>query len=93
MRVTMNFLIAAFALAGCGLSPAEAVVVARRDIETLPAEIRPYVRYLSLGELAPEARGDAARVLSGHVNGLSCDESMIEGDAPKMAIGFKGDKP
>lgn len=73
----MNILIAAFAFAGCGMSPAEGVASARKDVESLPAAVRPYIRYLSLGEMPEDAVADMAKILSGHVNALSTTQGIV----------------
>lgn len=72
----MNVLIAAIALTSCGMTP-EGTAAARRDAESFPDDLRPYIRYLSLEEIQPKGRELAAQVLSGHVNSLSRESEIV----------------
>ena len=59
-------------------TPADSVVLAAQDIKTLPAAIRPYIRYLSLHNVQSKSqRAHDARVLSGHLNHLHRQVDII----------------
>lgn len=72
----MNILIAALALASAGMTPAECVAVASKDLATIPPTVQPYIRYLTLGEFDRADRVEKAKVLSGHVNHLSTEQDL-----------------
>lgn len=53
------------------LTPADAVLQAWADVQTLPPEVQEYTRYLTCFNEPEKDRPVTARVLNGHVNGLS----------------------
>ncbi|MBV9121872.1 MAG: hypothetical protein JO112_00765, partial [Planctomycetes bacterium] len=59
------------------LSPADAVAAAWKDAQTLPEGIQPLTRYLSLYNIPPQERADAAKVLSFHANSLSREPDIV----------------
>jgi len=58
-------------------APADAVAAAWYDVRTLPPELRPRTRYLSLYNLPSRERTEAARVLSFHANSLSREPDIV----------------
>jgi len=64
-------LIAVTSVSALGQSPASELQAAVADLERLPAETRPGVRYLSLLAIPDERRVEARRVVSYTVNALS----------------------
>lgn len=60
-----------------GAAPPDVIAGARQDIESIPDDVRPYIRFLSLDEIKPEARDIASQVLSGHVNSLSRESETV----------------
>lgn len=72
----MHILTAIVALSGCGMTPAECVVVAWKDAEKIPPTVQPYIRYFTLGEIPQIDRDEKAKVLSGHVNHLSTEQDL-----------------
>lgn len=58
-------------------TPADAVVYAYADLLTLPAETRPYTRYLSVNHLTAREKVEAVRVMSYHLNSLSRNPELV----------------
>src|SRR5438132_7749456 len=69
------------------ITPADHVVAAYRDLQTLGPNVRPYIRYLSLYTIPAKDRDLAWRVLSGHINGLSTEPDLV---APAIVPGTSG---
>ncbi|HEY2883210.1 MAG TPA: hypothetical protein VGJ15_12270 [Pirellulales bacterium] len=57
-------------------SPASEVRAAVADVESLPPEVRPGVRYLTLEAIEPNRRGEALRVVGYTLNALSRTRSI-----------------
>ena len=77
MRMIPHLTLTLVALMGVGTTPAECVAVARKDAETIPQSVLPYIRYFSLGEFDMAEREAKIRVLSGHVNHLSVEQDLV----------------
>lgn len=80
--MTTAFLLVAFSfgqipLSGNPSSPAGQVEAAYRDLLTLPANVQPYIRYLTLYNVPADKRQLPWRVMSGHVNGLSREPDIV----------------
>jgi len=52
-------------------TPESSVLYALADLKTLPIEVQPHIRYLSLYNIPKEKRGDYAKIVSFVVNSLS----------------------
>ncbi len=60
-------------------NPADAVLHAVRDMETLPADARTYVRYLTLYNIPAKALATEIKVLNGHLQHLSREPDLQPG--------------
>ena len=58
-------------------APADAVVLALRDVRQQPAQLRGQTRYLSLGHVSEAERGILIRVLGYHCNALSREADIV----------------
>lgn len=75
--LTLAALSALCALSALAQSPASELRAAVADVERLPPEVRPGVRYLSLYAIPSEQRVDASRVVSYTLNALSRTRAII----------------
>lgn len=74
------------------LTPADAISAAHADLSRLPVELRPFVRYASLYNVAPSKRASTLAVLAGHANSLSREPdltrpvSIVGGQLARMVL-------
>ena len=69
------------AMSALGQTPASELRAAVADLERLPPEVRPGVRYLSLYAVSPERRDETARVAGYLLNALSRTRAISRPDA------------
>ena len=78
--LTLVAMLAMFALSALAQTPESELRAAVADVERLPPEVRPGVRYLSLYAIPPERRAEAARVVSYTLNSLSRTRAIVRPD-------------
>ena len=76
--LTLVALLAMFAITALAQTPASELRAAVADVERLPADVRPGVRYLSLYAIPPERRAEATRVVSYTLNSLSRTRAIFQ---------------
>ena len=69
--LTLVAISALFALSALAQSPESELRAAVADVERLPPDVRPGVRFLSLYAIPPERRAETAHALSYTLNALS----------------------
>ena len=75
------------AQAGPLLSPADAALAAAKDIGTVATDSRSSCRYLTVYNFPPVERGEAVKILSVHLNGLSREPELV---IPAVVPGTEG---
>jgi hypothetical protein len=69
---------AMFAITALAHTPASELRAAVADVERLPGEVRPGVRYLSLYAIPPERRAETTHVVSYTLNALSRTRAIVQ---------------
>ncbi len=88
MRNFLVVLLLIFPGVVCAQTPLPAIVdMAYEDAKSLPEDVRPYTRYLSLGHLPPASIEDWYLGLSGHIHHLSTSSFR---ERPKLVPGTAG---